>query len=478
MHHDQHHTSDPITAHQQDLKQVLQAQANAYSEKGIPSLKQRLATLTILSDLLSAHQCAIADAISKDFGHRALQETQLAELYLCIDGIKYVRRRLKTWMRPQRRSVSLWLLGAQNTVIPQPLGVVGIIVPWNYPLFLCISPLIGAIAAGNRCMIKMATNSSHLSLLMQELFAQNFPTDLLCILHGADGSEFSALPFDHLIFTGSSQTGQQIMRVAADNLTPVTLELGGKSPTIIAPDYSIIKAAQRLLFSKCLNAGQTCVAPDYLFVPEGKVDEFITAAKTIVSGRYRDIESTDYTSIINDNAFTRLQSVLADAVNLGATSIPLLPNSAANPASRKFPPILLTGVTGNMRVMQEEIFGPILPIMTYQHIDQVLAYINGQDHPLALYLFSDDKTLQTNVINKTRSGGVGLNDTALQVGQQDMPFGGVGKSGMGQYHGVEGFMAMSKLRPIFRQAHRSALSLMYPPYGKRFNTIIKLMLRL
>ena len=478
MHHDQHHTSDPITAHQQDLKQVLQAQANAYSEKGIPSLKQRLATLTILSDLLSAHQCAIADAISKDFGHRALQETQLAELYLCIDGIKYVRRRLKTWMRPQRRSVSLWLLGAQNTVIPQPLGVVGIIVPWNYPLFLCISPLIGAIAAGNRCMIKMATNSSHLSLLMQELFAQNFPTDLLCILHGADGSEFSALPFDHLIFTGSSQTGQQIMRVAADNLTPVTLELGGKSPTIIAPDYSIIKAAQRLLFSKCLNAGQTCVAPDYLFVPEGKVDEFIAAAKTIVSGRYRDIESTDYTSIINDSAFTRLQSVLADAVNLGATSIPLLPNSAANPASRKFPPILLTGVTGNMRVMQEEIFGPILPIMTYQHIDQVLAYINGQDHPLALYLFSDDKTLQTKVINKTRSGGVGLNDTALQVGQQDMPFGGVGKSGMGQYHGVEGFMAMSKLRPIFRQAHRSALSLMYPPYGKRFNTIIKLMLKL
>ena len=270
MHHDQHHTSDPITAHQQDLKQVLQAQANAYSEKGIPSLKQRLATLTILSDLLSAHQCAIADAISKDFGHRALQETQLAELYLCIDGIKYVRRRLKTWMRPQRRSVSLWLLGAQNTVIPQPLGVVGIIVPWNYPLFLCISPLIGAIAAGNRCMIKMATDSSHLSLLMQELFAQNFPTDLLCILHGADGSEFSALPFDHLIFTGSSQTGQQIMRVAADNLTPVTLELGGKSPTIIAPDYSIIKAAQRLLFSKCLNAGQTCVAPDYLFdAPNG-----------------------------------------------------------------------------------------------------------------------------------------------------------------------------------------------------------------
>ena len=227
MHHDKHHASDAITVHKQDLQKVLQAQAQAYSEKGIPSLRQRLATLNTLSDLLSAHQCAIADAISKDFGHRALQETQLAELYLCIDGIRYVRRRLKTWMRPQKRSVSLWLLGAQNTVIPQPLGVVGIIVPWNYPLFLCISPLIGAIAAGNRCMIKMATNSSHLSLLMQDLFAQNFPADLLSIVHGANGSEFSALPFDHLIFTGSSHTGHQIMRVAADNLTPVTLELGG-----------------------------------------------------------------------------------------------------------------------------------------------------------------------------------------------------------------------------------------------------------
>ena len=459
------------------LEEVLDAQTKAYLEHGIPSLKQRLATLEKLLTLLTTHQTAIAEAISKDYGHRALQETQLAELFLCIDGIKYARKRLKRWMRPQKRAVSKWLWGARNTVIPQPLGVVGIIVPWNYPLFLCISPLTGALAAGNRCMIKMASHSNHLSQLLHTLFAEHFAADLLTIVPGAKGSAFSALPFDHLVFTGSGHTGRQVMRAAANNLTPVTLELGGKSPTIIAPDYSLTKAAKRLLFSKYLNAGQTCVAPDYVFVPAGKLDEFVAAAKTIVSGRYPHIEHPDYTSIINHTAYMRLKSTLADAIDQGASATLLVPNSVANDATRKFPPTLLTGVTPAMRVMQEEIFGPLLPVMTYQHIDEVLSYINGQDRPLGLYLFSNDKAIQAKVINKTRSGGICLNDTTLQVGQHDMPFGGVGESGMGQYHGVEGFMAMSKLRPIFTQAPVTALSIMYPPYGKTFNRIINLMLR-
>ena len=470
------HPQTPMS--EQDLRARLDAQTNAYYSQGIPSLKQRLATLDTLFNILKSNEHAITEAISKDFGHRAHQETQLAELFLCIDGIRYARKRLKKWMRPQKRSTSIWLLGSRNTVIPQPLGVVGIVVPWNYPLFLCMSPLIGALAAGNRCMVKMAANSSHLSQLLQGLFAENFSADMLTIVYGAKGSEFSALPFDHLIFTGSGNSGRQVMRAAADNLTPVTLELGGKSPTIIAPDYSINKAAERLLFSKCLNAGQTCVAPDYVFLPEGKVDEFVTAAKAIVSRRYANIESEDYTSIINDEAFLRLKSTLADAIDQGATSTVLVRNSEANHATRKFPPTLLTKVTGTMRVMQEEIFGPILPIMTYQHIDEVLDYIHNQDRPLALYLFSDDKQIQDKVINKTRSGGICLNDAALHVGQNDMPFGGAGESGMGQYHGTEGFMAMSKLRPIFKQARFSSLSLMYPPYGKKFDRIIKLMLRL
>ena len=460
------------------LHTLLSAQINAYDRQGIPSLEHRLASLDTLFNILKANQYTIAEAISKDFGHRAQQETQLAELFLCIDGIRYTRKRLKKWMRPQKRSTSIWLLGSGNRVIPQPLGVVGIIVPWNYPLFLCISPLIGARAAGNRCMIKMAANSYHLSQLLEGLFAEKFSADMLTIAHGAKGAEFSALAFDHLIFTGSSNSGRQVMRAAAGNLTPVTLELGGKCPTIIAADYSITKAAERLLFSKCLNAGQTCVAPDYVFVPEGKVDEFVTAAKTIISGRYASIESADYTSIIDDKAYLRLKSTLADAINLGAIATVLVPNSQANEVTRKFPPTLLTQVKGTMRIMQEEVFGPLLPIMAYRHIDDVLGYINSKNKPLALYLFSNDKPLQNKVINKTQSGGVCLNDAALHVGQHDMPFGGAGESGMGQYHGIEGFMAVSKLRPIFKQARFSSLSMMYPPYGKKFDRLIKIMLRL
>tara|TARA_B110000503_G_scaffold77241_2_gene119055 strand:+ start:359 stop:1783 length:1425 start_codon:yes stop_codon:yes gene_type:complete len=462
----------------QGLHQILDTQRKAYYTHGIPTLKQRIESLDKLLSILKTNQHTIAEAISNDFGHRAHQETRLIELFLCMDGIKHTRRRLKKWMQPQNRSISMWFIGASNRVMPQPLGVVGIIVPWNYPLFLCISPLIGALASGNRCMIKMAANSGHLSQLLQDLFAEHFAQDQLAIVPDAKGSDFSALAFDHLVFTGSTTTGRQVMRAAADNLTPVTLELGGKSPTIIAPDYSIAKAAERILFSKCLNAGQTCVAPDYLFVPESKAEEFVAVAKTIVSGRYPDIDSDDYTSIINDSAYMRLKSTLADAIHLGAISITLAPNSVTNDTTRKFPPTLLTGVTSNMRVMQEEIFGPILPIITYQHIDEVLHYINSQDRPLGLYLFSNDKAMQEKVINKTRSGGVCINDTALHVGQHDMPFGGVGESGMGQYHGVEGFMAMSKLRPIFKQARYSTLALLYPPYGKRFDAIIRLMLRL
>ena len=463
---------------QSHLHALLSAQKNAYDRQGIPSLEHRLASLNDLFNILKTNQHAIAEAISKDFGHRAQQETQLAELFLCIDGIRYIRKHLKKWMRPQKRSTSIWLLGSGNRVIPQPLGVVGIVVPWNYPLFLCISPLIGALAAGNRCMIKMAANSRHLSQLLKGLFAEKFSADMLTIAHGAKGTDFSALAFDHLIFTGSGDSGRQVMRAAANNLTPVTLELGGKSPTIIAADYSITKAAERLLFSKCLNAGQTCVAPDYVFVPEGKIDEFIAASKIIISGRYTNIESADYTSIIDDRAYLRLKNTLADAIDQGATATVLVPNSQANDVTRKFPPTLLTQVKGTMRVMQEEIFGPLLPIMAYQHIDDVLGYINSKDRPLALYLFSNDKQLQDKVINKTRSGGVCLNDAALHVGQNDMPFGGAGESGMGQYHGTEGFMAMSKLRPIFKQARFSPLAMMYPPYGQKFDRIIKIMLRL
>ncbi len=459
------------------LRATLTKQKSAYLSQGIPNLAQRRETLNQLKSLIMANQQAIVDAICKDYGHRAHQETRLAEIFPSIDGINHARKKLSKWMKTQKRSVGIWALGARNTVIPQPLGVVGIVVPWNYPLFLCISPLVCAIAAGNRCMIKMAANSSNLCHLLQALFAETFAEDMITIIPGAKGSDFSALPFDHLMFTGSGSTGRQVMRAAADNLTPVTLELGGKSPAIIAPDYSISKAAQRLLFFKCFNAGQTCVAPDYLFVPESKVDEFVAAAKTIVSARYPDTSSTDYTSVIDEAAYQRLNSTLADAVALGAQTIPMITSHTSDATLRKLPPTLLTGVNDGMRVMQEEIFGPLLPIMTYTHMNDVLDYVNNHDRPLGLYLFSNNKQLQEDVINKTRSGGVCINDTTLQVSQHDLPFGGVGESGMGHYHGAEGFMTMSKLRPIFKQARKSTLSNLYPPYGARVDAFLKTFVR-
>lgn len=464
-----------VEAHQ--LRAILTQQKSAYLSQGIPTLRQRRDILDQLKSMLIANQQAIVDAICKDYGHRCHQETRLAEIFPSIDGINHARKKLAKWMNPQKRSVGLWALGARNTVIPQPLGVVGIVVPWNYPLFLCISPLVCAIAAGNRCMIKMAANSSNLCQLLHTLFAEIFAEDMITIIAGAKGSDFSALPFDHLVFTGSGNTGRQVMRAAAENLTPVTLELGGKSPAIIAPDYPIAKAAQRLLFFKCFNAGQTCVATDYLFVPEGKVDEFVAVAKTIVSTRYPDINSTDYTSIIDEAAYQRLNSTLADAVALGAQAIPMIVSHTSDATLRKLPPTLLTGVNDGMRVMQEEIFGPLLPIMTYTNMAEVLDYVNRHDRPLGLYLFSNDKQLQADVINKTRSGGVCINDTTLQVSQHDLPFGGVGESGMGHYHGLEGFMTMSKLRPIFKQARHSTLSNMYPPYGARVDAFLKTFVR-
>lgn len=460
-----------------DLERLLHSQRKACREHGIMSLAERRHHLKVLEQMLLDNQDQIVNAISKDFGNRAPQETRLLELFLCVDGIRYARRNLRKWMKPQRRSVSKWFMGARNQVVPQPLGVVGIVAPWNYPLFLAISPLTSALAAGNRCMIKMAANSQHIAALLHRLIADRFPAELVSITLGARGSDFSSLPFDHLLFTGSGETGRQVMAAAANNLTPVTLELGGKSPTIIADDYPIKTAAERFLFAKFMNAGQTCVSPDYLFVPEGKVEEFIREAQAVVSARYPDIESRDYTSIIDDAAYQRLVDTLADAERKGARVVDLVPGSRANPKTRKLPPRVLCNVTNDMRVMQEEIFGPLLPIMTYRDLDEVIDYINERDRPLALYLFSNVKQVQNRVIDATMSGGVCLNEAAAHVAQHDMPFGGVGASGMGHYHAREGFLALSKLRPIFKQAAIPSVSLLFPPYGKRFEWIIKLMMK-
>jgi coniferyl-aldehyde dehydrogenase len=457
------------------IGQVFAKQRAASRQDGYPDLGKRLQNLEKLEKILLENQPAIADAINADFGNRSPQETLLLEVYGLLGGIGHNRKRLKKWMKPKKRHVGLAYLGAKNTVIPQPKGVVGVVAPWNYPLFLALSPCISALAAGNRCIVKMASNSQTLCRLMDKLVSEVFDQDTLAIIPAVSAREFTHRPWDHLVFTGSPAVGKIVMATAAKYLTPVTLELGGKSPTIIAEDCDLKMAAERLLFGKFLNAGQTCVAPDYLFVPRNRVTEFVELAKEIVSTRYPSSASKDFTSVIDDKAFARLTAVLQDASDKGAEAVNLLGADQPNPDTRKIPPHLVLNPNDDMQIMQDEIFGPLLPIKAYDDLDEVIDYINRNERPLALYLYSNDKAAQDKVIHNTLSGGVCLNDGMLHVAQHDMPFGGIGNSGMGHYHGEEGFNEFSKLRPVFKQAKKSGILALAPPYGATFEKMTKFM---
>ena len=456
---------------------VFERQRQACLKTPYPSLEERKANLLKLEQLLRDHQDEIAEAINQDFGNRSVHETKVLEIFSSIEGLRDCRKKLKKWMKPQSRHVSLWFAGAKNRVLPQPKGVVGIVVPWNYPLFLSMGPLANALAAGNRCMVKMAANSQNLCRLLSKLVGEQFDEDTLAILPGVSAAEFTDRPYDHLIFTGSSSVGKTVMKKASEFLTPVTLELGGKSPTVIADDFDLKAAAHRIIQAKMYNSGQTCVAPDYLFVPEHKLEGFIEQAQIIARKRYTSVESPDVTAIIDERAYRRLRETLDDAESKGAKAVALLESSQSHDSMRKISPTILLNVTDDMRVMQEEIFGPVLPIKTYKSMEEVVGFINNRDRPLALYLFSNDKTQQDYVLKNTLSGGVCFNDCMIHVGQHDLPFGGVGPSGMGHYHGYEGFLELSKLRPIFKQAKFPGNALLAPPYGKRFNSIFKFMVR-
>ncbi len=455
------------------IKQRKASRSNAY-----PSIETRIKNLKKLEDLLVEHQFAIADAICADFGNRSQQETRLLEIFGLVGSISDTRKKLKKWAKPQKRHVSLAFFGAKNTVIPQPKGVIGVVTPWNYPLFLSVGPCISALAAGNRCIVKMAANSQTLCKLMNKLVSESIDDEYLAFVPGVSAGEFTHQPWDHLVFTGSPATAKIVMETAAKTLTPVTLELGGKSPTIIADDYDITLAAERILLGKFLNAGQTCVAPDYVFVPRNKVEEFTTLAKSIVSKRYPTAESKDFTSIIDDKAYNRLIATLKDATDNGATAINLVEASEANAQTRKIPPHIVLEANEDSLIMKDEIFGPFLPIKPYDNIDEVIEYINNHERPLALYLYSNSKAVQEKVTYRTISGGMCINDNMFHAVQHDMPFGGIGNSGMGHYHGKEGFIEFSKLRPIFKQSRFNAIPLLAPPYGKTFDKIVGLMLKL
>ncbi|PKI17170.1 coniferyl-aldehyde dehydrogenase [Colwellia sp. 12G3] len=466
----------------QSLTSILEQQKLDYKLSPAPSIQYRKEQLMALKMALLSHQEALVTALDKDYGQRAKQDSLMADILPCVMNINYTLKNLKKWSKPQRRHAGLLLSPAKVTVHYQPLGVIGIMVPWNFPIMLSIGPLIGVLAAGNRAMIKLSEFTPATNAVITTMLSTIFDTKTVAIVEGeADvAATFSALPFNHLIFTGSTNIGRHVMRAAANNLTPVTLELGGKSPVIIADDMPIETAVERLIFGKCLNAGQICVAPDYIFCPESKVDELIAAYQKQFKNMYPKHsnnsidENKDYANIINDAQHKRLLSWLDEAIDKGAKVVSAS-GEKINRSTRQLPTQLITQVTDDMQLMQEEIFGPLLPIMPYKDLDKVIDYINDRPRPLALYIMSFDKTTQQLLLDKTHSGGVCINDTIMHVAADDAPFGGVGDSGMGHYHGKEGFLTFSKAKTVLAQGKINMGKLVHPPYD---SFIQKLMLKL
>jgi coniferyl-aldehyde dehydrogenase len=457
------------------LADALQLQRAAYLARPVPSADERRADLLQLERFLQDNRQAIIEAISADFGHRSAHETLLIEITSSLAGIRQCRDHVAEWMKPQRRHIDRMIYGfASNEVIPQPLGVIGVIVPWNFPLLLTIVPLANIFAAGNRALVKMSENSRHLCALLMRTIPAYFPPEKLQFFDetGGVGIEFSRVPFDHIIFTGSGPTGRAVMRAAADNLCPVTLELGGKAPAVVCDDFELDVAAERILFAKYTSAGQICTTVDHAYLPEAKIADFIALAQTIVPRRYGTLDSLDYTSIINRASYDRLVAALDEVRARGAQVIPLLPGKAFDEERHRIAPHIVVGAPMDTALMRDEIFGPILPLIGYRDLGSVIDRINAGPRPLALYPFSHDDDTVSLLIERVMSGGVSVNDAILHVGQDDLPFGGVGESGMGHYHGYEGFLTFSKLRPIFRQARRSPMQLLMPPYGKRADRLL------
>ncbi len=454
---------------QDELLATLELQRTAYLAHPVPSFQERKADLLQLKKYLLEHKPGIVAAIGADYGHRSRHETLLLELLPVAGEVDHALKHLKAWMRPQGRGVDLRnFLGARNRVLPQPLGVVGCIVPWNFPINLSFAPLVGIFAAGNRAMVKMSENSRQLCQYLMRTIPAYFPQDKLAFFDetGGVGVAFSQLKFDHLLFTGSAATGRAVMAAAAQNLCPVTLELGGKTPAILCDDFPLRKAAERLMFVKCLNAGQICLTVDHLFLPAGKTAEFVALAKEIVLQRYPALDSPDLSAIIDARSFTRLTDALQQARAQGAQLVQLIPGQPWDAASRKIAPHLVINAPPDSVFHTREIFGPILPILEYGSLKEVIAQINRGPRPLAIYPFSNDESTIQMLLERVMSGGVSVNDALFHVGQTDLPFGGVGESGMGHYHGREGFNTFSKLRPVFYQAGFSALKFLWPPYGK------------
>jgi coniferyl-aldehyde dehydrogenase len=445
-----------------------------------PSYQQRMDDLANLHQAVIAHKQALVDAVAADFGRRSRHETLLADVMTVLDEIKHTRKHLRRWMKTKRAPIDIKAWPARGEIQQRALGVVGVIAPWNYPIQLSLGPLLIAIAAGNHVLLKPSEHTPRTSELLASLLAKVFPpTRVQVALGDADmAAAFSNLPLDHLFYTGSTPVGRLVMAAAAKNLTPVTLELGGKSPCLIAPDFPMEHAAKRVAAMKWLNAGQTCIAPDYVMVAEHRLDEFKTAIRAVIEKSYPDLASNpDYTSVINTRQRQRLESYLTDAAEKGAEIDRVCPGNALPSDSNIMAPTLVSNTTVQMKVMHDEIFGPILPIVSYRSIEDALAIVQKLDRPLAFYLFDHQKQRTEHILSQVLAGGVTVNDCALHFTQHSMPFGGVGASGMGHYHGHSGFMTFTKQMPVFRQARWSGFWYLTPPFKKLADRAVEFLTR-
>ena len=472
----------------EQLPVLLDRQRRAFEREAVVSAEARIDRINRVISLLVDNQTRLCEATSTDFGHRSQHQARMADVFGSLASLKYAKKNVHRWMKPEKRHVDppLNILGAKAAVHYQPKGVVGAIATWNFPVWVPMSPLGAIFAAGNRCMLKLSEFTPHTSALLQQLISQYFdPEELVAVTGEQDvGSAFAALPFDHILFTGATSVGKHILRAAADNLTPVTLELGGKSPVVIGRNADLKKAANAIANGKALNMGQVCLSPDYIFVQSNSLNEFIAELENAFSELFPTIrDNADYTSIINARHHARLQSYIDD-VKAQEGEVRVI-----NPAKESFamqkdginkiPPTLVINPTDAMKIMQEEVFGPILPIKSYNHIDDAIDYINAHARPLGLYLFSDEARERERVLSRTISGGVTINDVMQHVSCEDLPFGGIGASGMGNYHGPEGFKTFSHVRSVYKQSKINMMQLMgmKPPYTDKVNKIFDSMIK-
>ena len=464
-----------------DMRKMLDRQKKAYLNDGVVSNEVRLDRLERAVNVIKKNEKKFVDAMSADFGHRSRHQSLFSDIALSISPLRHAQKNLKRWRKSEKRSAMfpLNLLGAKARIDYQPLGVVGLISPWNFPVNLTFAPLAGVLSAGNRVMIKPSEYTPETSNAMAKAISEEFDADEIAVVLGGPetGASFSGLPFDHLLFTGATSIAKHVLSAAAQNLVPVTLELGGKSPVIVSESANMDSAAGAIMAGKMMNAGQICLSPDYVFLPKNRVQEFVESSKKAVAKTFPTlIDNPDYTSVINEKHFDRLSGYIDEAKRKGVEVVEINPANEdfRQQAHNKIPPTLIIDPPEELQVMQDEIFGPVMPIKSYDRIEETISYVNDRPRPLGLYYFGSNSKEESDVLNRTTSGGVTVNDVVMHYLQEDLPFGGIGPSGMGSYHGEDGFKRFSHAKAIYCQTKvRAVLNALRPPYGNSFLKLAK-----